>query len=364
MQDDEYLRRLSEALRSSDDPGVEPIVARAREAAVREATAILEALMTRSILERAVDHLAVGPDAAGSDAPPARSAETLESEESEESDEPGEVPERLWYVYGIQPADADPPTAATGIVGAAVDCVETEGLRALVSRVRSADFGQPELIDKLDDLEWVGDNAQAHEAVLGAALTAGPVLPLRFATVFGDRDAVVDVMRRHAGDLHAEIERINGLREWGAKVLVDLDACDRWITARTPGLGGASREHGAGHGDGRAYLARRQAQRGTRDERHRLLLEISSEIHALLSELAVESTTDPPQQRQLSGHEGEMILNGAYLLDDDGGERFLAAARDLTERHADKGMAVQVTGPWPPHHFISLPPLGELGEPA
>lgn len=346
MQDEEFLHRLSATLRTGDDPGVEPIVARAREAAVREATAILEALMTRSILERAVDHLAVG-DAGESAAP---------------GTEPDEPPEWIWYVYGIQGADADPPAAVDGIVGAAVDGVEADGLRALVSRVRSADFRQPELVEHLDDLEWVGTNAHAHEAVLGAALVAGPVLPLRFGTVFRDREAVVDMLRDHAGELHEEVDSVAGRREWGAKVLVDLDACDRWIMENTAGVAaGADEEDGTG---GRAYLARRQSQRGTRDERHRLLLEISSEVHDRLSDRAVDATTDPPQQRQLSGHEGEMILNGAYLVDDDGVERFQKAAAKLSGKHADKGIAVQITGPWPAHHFISLPALGDPGETA
>ncbi len=346
MQDEEYFRRLNAALRSSDDPGVGPIVARAREVAVTEATAILETLITRSILERAVDHLSVlESDATGAPGP-----------------ESGEAPEWVWYAYGIQRADANAPATVAGVLGATVDCVEVEGLRGLVSRVRAAHFGQPELIDHLDDLEWVGTNAHAHEAVLGAALAVGPVLPLRFGTVFSDREAVVDVVRRHAGELHAEMDRMTGHREWGAKVLVDLDACDRWITEHTPGLGDAAKEQGTP--EGRAYLARRQAQRGTRNERHRLLLEISSEIHARLSDLAVDSSTDPPQERQLSGHEGEMILNGAYLVDDSMIERFQRAAAELTERHADAGVVVQVTGPWPPHHFISLPPLGDLGDTA
>jgi Gas vesicle synthesis protein GvpL/GvpF len=346
MQDEEFLRRLSEVLRSTDEPGVEPIVARAREAAVQEATTILEALITRAILERAVDHLSPRER----DVSPAPCTT------------PGAEPQWLWYVYGIQRVDADPPTEMTGIVGAPVDYVEADGLRAIVSKVRSTDFGQPALVDHFDDLEWVGTNAQAHETVLGAALAAGSVLPLRFGTVFRDREAVVEVLRRHDDELLAELDRMTGRREWGAKVLVDIDTCDRWMTEHTPGLPQAATDP-ATRG-GRAYLARRQAQRGTRDERHRLLLQISSEIHERLSELAVDSTTDPPQQRQLSGHEGEMILNGAYLVDDTAVERLREAAGELTERHSDKGVVVQITGPWPPHHFISLPPLGDLGEPA
>lgn len=395
MQDEGFLRRLSEALRTSEDPGVESVVEHAREAAVTEATAILEALLTRLILERAVDRLSASGEPSSSDdestEPQASQADSRASPTSHDESaeppvagvesrqpapthvsgevlapraEPGDEPSWVWYVYGIERADADPPTDVTGIVGSAVEGVEVDGLRAVVSKVPSADFEQPALAEHFDDLEWVGSNAQAHEAVLGAALARGAVLPLRFGTVFRDHDAVVDVLRRHADDLLSEVDRMSGRREWGAKVVVDLDACDRWIAERSPSFRESTEAptDRAAQG-GRAYLSRRQAQRSRRDERHGLLLEVAGEIHERLSEHAVDAGTSPPQQRELSGYEGEMILNGAYLVDDTATAAFHEAAGKLTERHADKGVVVQITGPWPPHHFISLPPLDDLAEP-
>lgn len=344
MQDEELLRRLGKLLRSTAEPDVEPIVERARQAAVDEVTAILEALLTRSILERAVDQLAAGEPGAPTVA----------------RTRPGPAPDLLCYVYGVQHAAADPPADAPGVVDAPVEGVEAEGLRAIVSTVRRDDFGPDAVGDDVGDLEWIGTNARAHEAVLCSALDGGPVLPLRFGTVFRDREAVAEVLRRHRAELVAELERMAGVREWGAKVLVDLDACDRWIAGQSPGAPGRTTEPAPT--DGRAYLARRQAQRGARDERHRLLLDVSREIHERLSELAVDAVTEPPQQRRLSGHEGEMILNGAYLVDDTGIDRFHEAADDLNERHADKGVVVHITGPWPPHQFIDVPPLGDPEE--
>jgi Gas vesicle synthesis protein GvpL/GvpF len=344
---EDVVRRLTGVLRSSSDPGIELILARARESAVSEATAIIERLITRSILERAADHLAAShPDDA-----------TASSERAR-----GRAPPWAWYVYGIQPAAADLPAGVAGVVGSEVDGVEAAGLRAIVSQVRDDEFGGEAQRDKLDDLEWVGANARAHEAVLVAALGAGPVLPLRFGTAFHSRQAVVDVLRRHADELHAEAERMTGRSEWGTKALIELDACDRWIAQHLPGIGEAAGQPPPT--GGRTYLARKQAERGVRDERRRVLLDLATEIHERLSDFAVDACTDRPQQPELSGHEGEMILNGAYLLDDASIEPFHEAARELAERHADKGLTVKTTGPWPPHHFISLPPIDDVGETA
>jgi len=337
--DDELARRLRAAAGRVPGPEVERIVAEARRAAAREAAGLLQQVMTRAILERAVEQLAPEPAPEG---PPAAA---------------GGAP--LWYAYGVQRA-ADPrPPAAAGVDGAAVEGVEAAGLRALVSAVPAADFGEDGLRRRLEDLDWLDANARAHEAVLAAAMAGGPVLPLRFATVFRRRDQLAAVLDRHAAELHAEADRIAGHREWGAKALVDLAACDRWLDRQRAGDGEADPAAGAG----RSYLARRRSERGDRERRRLHLLEVATEIHEALDAEAVDSRLDRPQDRQLSGHDGAMILNGAYLLAEAGEAGFRARAAALGDRHAAAGVTVEVTGPWPPHHFVSLPPVDD-GEPA
>src|SRR5690606_8304130 len=338
--DDELARRLRAAAGRVPGPEVERIVAEARRAAAREAAGLLQQVMTRAILERAVEQLAPEPAPEG---PPAAA---------------GGAP--LWYAYGVQRA-ADPrPPALAGVGGAAVEGVEAAGLRALVSAVPAADYGEDSLRRRLEDLDWLDANARAHEDVLVAAMGGGPVLPLRFATVFRGRGQLVAVLDRHAAALHAEADRIAGHGEWGAKAVVDLAACDRWLDRPRTGDGG---DGDRGPGAGRSYLARRRSERGDRERRRLLLLEVATEIHEALDAEAVESRLDRPQDRQLSGHDGAMILNGAYLLVEDGEARFRARAAALGDRHAAAGVTVEVTGPWPPHHFVSLPPVDD-GEPA
>jgi Gas vesicle synthesis protein GvpL/GvpF len=340
MRDEGVLRRLTAALRESRDPDVGAIVVRARHAAVAEATSVLEAAFTQSILERAAD--LVESTQSGSDAPSPHGA-------------PGQDTSWVWYVYAIQRADAALPGGLDGVVGATVEGVEAGGLRAIVSRVAAGELGERALGEKLENLRWVAENARAHEAVLTVALEAGPILPLSFGTVFDDRQAVVDVLLRHGDALHAEVDRIAGYSEWGAKALVDVAACDSWIGQHALGVVGASGERTAS--EGRTYLARKHADRGLREVRRGLLLDLATEFHEHLSALALEATSEPAQQAELSGYEGEMILNGAYLLDEASVAPFHDAASELAERHATKGITLETTGPWPPHHFISLPPI-------
>jgi hypothetical protein len=48
-----------------------------------------------------------------------------------------------------------------------------------------------------------------------------------------------------------------------------------------------------------------------------------------------------------------MILNAAYLLDDERGDEFAAAVADLGREHP--GVRLELTGPWPPYSFAGPP---------
>ncbi len=46
-----------------------------------------------------------------------------------------------------------------------------------------------------------------------------------------------------------------------------------------------------------------------------------------------------------------MVLNAAYLLDDDRADSFAAAVRALSDRYP--GLRLELTGPWPPYSFAA-----------
>jgi hypothetical protein len=65
-----------------------------------------------------------------------------------------------------------------------------------------------------------------------------------------------------------------------------------------------------------------------------------------------------PQSPQLAGQAGQMILNGAYLVDDGRSADFAAAVRDLADRHP--AVRIELTGPWPPYSFAAVDVAGPV----
>ena len=58
------------------------------------------------------------------------------------------------------------------------------------------------------------------------------------------------------------------------------------------------------------------------------------------------------QRPEVSGHEGDMILNGVYLVDDQDIPEFRALVERVGEEYRAVGVALELTGPWPPYNFV------------
>jgi hypothetical protein len=274
------------------------------------------------------------------------------------------------YVYAVSRAGPDRMSEAMegvgGVAGAPVRAVGRSGLTALVSTVDLAEFGEDALKRNLEDLDWLESTARAHHAVVDGAAAVAVTLPLRLVTVYRSDERVREVLGERGEEFTEALDRITGRTEWGVKGYADPQA----FMATGAGPGGTARDgtghddlgHGAtGPGDaagggtgvsspGTAYLQRRRAQRRTDEDAREEAAACADRIDDELCELSAMSRVHPPQDPQLSGHEGWMILNAAYLVDDERAEDFRAAVTRLSGLRA--GLRLELTGPWAPYHFV------------
>jgi len=254
----------------------------------------------------------------------------------------------LW-LYAVAGAAHPGPGESTPGVGAAPEVIRDAGFGAFVSRVPLDEFGEEPLKRNLNDLAWLESTARAHEAVLEAALAHGAVVPMRVCTIYRGEEQVRAMLAERHVELVEALEWLAGRAEWGVKAFA--------APAQTAELA-----TGGGGDGGGSYLTRKQEQRREQDRRAALVGEAAREAHARLEEWAAASKLLPPQQREIADYEGDMIMNAAYLVDDDRAAAFSALVRELGEQYAADGVSVEITGPWPAYHFVSR--LESLGEPA
>ena len=232
-----------------------------------------------------------------------------------------------------------------GVGGGPVRAIAAGELTAVVEDVGLAEFGEEALRRHLEDLDWLAATARAHHRVIDALAQLGPLVPIRLATVYSNDGGVAAMLAERDADFRAALERIRGRTEWGVKA----------YAAGRPEPGGAAADAeapaSAEAGAGAAYLQRRRNQLTAQKNSRRQMLADAETIHAGLSEHAAGARLHPPQAPQLTGNKALMILNAAYLLDDERGEHFASVVTALAERYPS--VKLELTGPWPPYSFAT-----------
>jgi hypothetical protein len=257
----------------------------------------------------------------------------------------------LWSYCVLQAGETVPPNLP-GVDGShSIARIDGGDLAALVSRVPLSEFGEEPLRRNLNDLEWLERVARRHESVLEHALEHATIVPLRLCTIFEDEDGVRRMLEERRRTLTAALERLAGHQEWGVKLLVDREALEAAARAEDSEADALEEDLDARSAGG-AYMLRRRLERQVREAADRLAVSVADEVHARLQDWASDAVLNAPQNRDLSGHEGEMLLNGAYLVETPKVERLRELVAELQDRYRRLGATLELTGPWPPYNFV------------
>ncbi len=170
-----------------------------------------------------------------------------------------------------------------------------------------------------------------HARVIADCFQHSTVLPFRFGTVFNDDECLRKSIRSNQRQFLSNIDKLRGKTEMHLKIFVD-DFCDREASRAAPA-----------ESVGREYLtnlretASRQRERQTRAravsfQMHRLFLPLDEEVSCRVTE------------------NGKMVLDIAHLIERKYVERyqnkFATTSAMMRECH------MQLSGPWPPYHFV------------
>jgi hypothetical protein len=356
---DDLTLRLREAIEAFAAERAPELVEEARTEAVARARSMLADAMAQSLLEHSAERLGTRPGTARpsprrrdrpAPQPKSRRPAQRRTPRPRVDPEPRRSEEELaFYVYGVVSSDRD--ALPDGLAGVdprfPAKLVADGGLAAIVSRVSLEEFGEERLRENLNDVEWLEDKARAHEDVLDAALRRATVVPMRLCTIYSSEEQVREMLGRERAVLLDALERLDGKAEWGVKLIVEPGALERAARERA---GGAPEEETASRGT--AYMNRKRREARVREDEDQVAEEWARRVHERLAEAASEALLNPLQRPEVSGHEGDMLLNGVYLVDEGEVGEFRKLVERLAEEYQAVGATVELTGPWPPYNFV------------
>lgn len=246
------------------------------------------------------------------------------------------------YVYCIVKSTARPTLrrVPSGLPGASAPTTAGlgGGLWLIVSDVPLDSYGPGPLDEALRDMQWVGEVAVAHEAVVEhfTRLKGATVVPAKLFTMFSSTDRALADTRSRRGDITEAANRIAGCEEWGVRIV------------RTPAE--TPRRPAAVHATtGAGFLEAKKRARDEKIESARAAAEAAAAAYDALSTLARDARRrdDVPDSAV-----APPLLDAAFLVAAGRRARFKSEARRAAKGCAKSGASMTLSGPWPAYNFI------------
>jgi hypothetical protein len=170
-----------------------------------------------------------------------------------------------------------------------------------------------------------------HARVIAGCFQHSTVLPFRFGTVFSDDENLRRSVRANQRQFLSNIEQLRGKTEMHLKVFVD-GSCGRALEKHLP-ADGLSREYFTNLRENAGRQRERQTRaRAVSFQMHRLFMPLDEEVSCRLTE------------------SGKMMLDVAHLIDRKSVDRYMQ--KFTTTSALMRECQMQLSGPWPPYHFV------------
>lgn len=240
---------------------------------------------------------------------------------------------RPTYVYGVLAPDCEPPDT-TGIGGASLYTVESDGLAALVSSMPG------------EELALGREELTAHARVLEEVIRDTTVLPMRFGVVMEDEPAIKarlldahrEELRQQLTDLAGKVElRLRAIYE-EQRLMAEIVREDQDVARLRAGLKDAPEDA--------TYYERIRLGELVASAIERKREADTTQILDALTPLALATALAEPSHERF-------VMGASFLVERARIPEFDDAVDEIGRAQRER-MRLKYTGPLPPHSFVEL----------
>ena len=234
---------------------------------------------------------------------------------------------------------------------AGLELITADDFAAVTSRVPLSMYGEDSLNENLSDASWTALRAMRHERVVEHFAKRTSVVPLRFGTIYLERNGIEHMLVDASGDLKEIISRIRGCEEWGVNVFSDRQKLLDAIVELSPRLRDLSKQ-AQNASPGQSYLLQKKVEGLRADEARVELGRMVDQVEANL----LRRTKAGKRLRLLkveSTENGDLKAKFAFLVEKSAFNHFRDEAEKLANEMNAAGIRLELTGPWPVYNFTS-----------
>lgn len=246
--------------------------------------------------------------------------------------------EPTFYMYGIVSTNQVVDSMFAGIEGlqerSVVYSLPCGNLTAIVSKLTDPAFSPYMIRKSMRDNGWLKDQVRHHAGVLSEAKGLMTIIPLRFGTVFSSENGIRRFVETQRSKMMDTLSRLQDKSEFGIRVVCDA-------------------ERVLSHAEFKGIVDQQKYSKDGGLTLDAIMANVGRRIHAPLNEMASEAVSKgipaaPSTENMI------VALNSTYLVPVVGEKNFRARVTTLAQEMRNFGVTIEVSGPWPPYHFVDV----------
>jgi hypothetical protein len=223
--------------------------------------------------------------------------------------------------------------------------LECDDIVAVIGEIDAGEFNE----QNLQSMEWVGQRAYRHAALVEKIMGSSPVLPVKFGTIFDSTESLMRLLIQHRERVAAFLEKLRGKSEWSVKAYLDDECARTSVSRENPSI--QSRIAKMSSAPGARYLQQKQVDVMLDAALRVWVADQARNMGDALTGHALETAELRLLSSEASGRPESMVFNGSFLLADQALPAFRAALSALQEAGRGGGLTMELKGPWPPYNF-------------
>jgi hypothetical protein len=242
------------------------------------------------------------------------------------------------YVYCLiqsaKPASTRGAPESVPGAGAARLLPIDSGIWAVVADAPLDRFSDDALQQELQDIEGISRHALAHASVIEFFFQRAPVIPLKLFTLFSSDEKAREHVRGRLATLKRMFASLRGLEEWGVRIVA----------------GEREAESAATMSSGRDYLQTKKKLHARGAGPSRATIRAANGALTSLGRIAAKTRKDafPPP-----GGGRPYVTGASFLVKTKRRGVWRKQAAKVGAALAAAGHRLEMSGPWPPYHFVS-----------
>jgi hypothetical protein len=208
------------------------------------------------------------------------------------------------------------------------------GVWAVVADAPLEHFAGDELQKSLQDVEAIAGHALAHASVVEFFFRRAPVIPLKLFTLFSSDEAARAQLQKQVPKLRRMLAALRGLEEWGVRIAA----------------GEVEAEAARSLASGRDYL---QVKKRLFEQTTTLPRSAARALNGALTSIGKTAARTRKETFPPPGKGRPYVTGASFLVKSSRRGMWKKQVAKTAEDLAEKGHRLEMTGPWPPYHFVS-----------